>query len=628
MAVRQPPEWLEVLTDVGRGNDDSSLHASIPDAPSYTSTTGHKSDQEATVNNKLDQGNSHPPSRTDDEPWNAVWTGTPSTSCGHRPRPIGGGVPQTVAPTAAGHPHGGPHFHVNSESTPPNKQPRPASLAYQSATIDTTPLALAGGGAGLAAAQHLQHSVTVHPLSPSSSSPSSSADAMCDRVSTAKGVEGATAVDMISTSAPTHFAHWNGDALSHIFHRLDAATLCRCAQVCQQWCNQITHEEELAWHALCVQGWGSQRVRSEATWREEHQRRAKIDRAWLTPSGYTLLPRGSEHKRRRPVECFVVTAAGDVAVSGGGETLVRWDIATGDATLQRSLGASVSCVALCDDSLLVGMATGAVQLHSATNFAPVWTAAGHAVEGSVECCCLCPQDAVTGGGRGGIMVWSRRNGELIAVLRAHREEVRSLHVAIAPGLISFFSTSYDTDIKAWRGSPPEPNGPGPAVVLLLRGHTEDVTCFALSGVHAVSGGSDRTVRLWSAESGLLVHTLVGHAGEVYCVDVHAARIGTGAIAASGDSRSEVRLWNVVSGECMAALTETHIGCVRAVHLGQHRLVSAGDSRRVVVWDLATNGRKAMILSRYCTLAVLCPCTRLCLTLPRSVRHTHVRCALV
>src|SRR5262249_8150467 len=52
----------------------------------------------------------------------------------------------------------------------------------------------------------------------------------------------------------------------------------------------------------------------------------------------------------------------------------------------------------------------------------------------------------------------------------------------------------------------------------FRGHTDRVSCVALSGdgKRLVSGGSDRTVRVWDAATGRQTLTFMGHTNSVHC----------------------------------------------------------------------------------------------------------------
>src|SRR5262249_5084418 len=97
----------------------------------------------------------------------------------------------------------------------------------------------------------------------------------------------------------------------------------------------------------------------------------------------------------------------------------------------------------------------------------------------------------------------------------------------------------------------------------------------------VSGGVDRTVRLWDAASGQTRATLQGHTAAVWSV----ATSDDGRLLASGGDDGTVRLWESASGRLLGTL-EGHTGLVWAVALsGDGRLVASGGTDSVLrLWD--------------------------------------------
>ena len=57
----------------------------------------------------------------------------------------------------------------------------------------------------------------------------------------------------------------------------------------------------------------------------------------------------------------------------------------------------------------------------------------------------------------------------------------------------------------------------------LIGHTGGVWSSQMSGNTVVSGSTDRTVKVWNADTGQCVFTLYGHTSTVRCMHLHENR---------------------------------------------------------------------------------------------------------
>jgi transcription initiation factor TFIID subunit 5 len=102
------------------------------------------------------------------------------------------------------------------------------------------------------------------------------------------------------------------------------------------------------------------------------------------------------------------------------------------------------------------------------------------------------------------------------------------------------------------------------------------------GHYFVSGGFDRTARLWALDCAHPRRLLVGHAADVDSVAWHP----TCSYVATGSADRTVRLWDVASGECVR-LFSGHRAVPRALAFcpGGKRLASAADDGGVVLWEL-------------------------------------------
>ncbi|KXJ26868.1 F-box/WD repeat-containing protein 7 [Exaiptasia diaphana] len=147
------------------------------------------------------------------------------------------------------------------------------------------------------------------------------------------------------------------------------------------------------------------------------------------------------------------------------------------------------------------------------------------------------------------------------------------------------TTSWDETIRLWDLKTGH-------CLLTLRGHTEAVYCCQFDERRIVSGGGDNLVVVWNAKTADIEAKCTGHTGDVYCLAYNES------IIASGSSDSTVRLWSF-EGELLHTLCE-HIGIVRCLHLTNNRLVSGGDRKKIVVWDIKS-GKQLNVVHRNPTL---------------------------
>ncbi|MCX6376588.1 MAG: TIR domain-containing protein [Armatimonadetes bacterium] len=130
-------------------------------------------------------------------------------------------------------------------------------------------------------------------------------------------------------------------------------------------------------------------------------------------------------------------------------------------------------------------------------------------------------------------------------------------------------------------------------VIVVEGHTDGVQGVAVTpdGRLAVSGSTDKTVRVWDIEAGKCMAKLEGHAGYVSGV----AMTPDGRLAVSSSADKTVRVWNIEAGKCKAKLEghADYVLCVAVTSDGRVAVSGSADGT-VRVWDIEAGKCKATL----------------------------------
>jgi WD40 repeat protein len=119
---------------------------------------------------------------------------------------------------------------------------------------------------------------------------------------------------------------------------------------------------------------------------------------------------------------------------------------------------------------------------------------------------------------------------------------------------------------------------------ILKGHPSPVTCLAVSpdGALLVSGGKDKTIRLWTLPGGMWLRTLSGHVKALTCLTLSA----DSRLLASGSEDHTIRLWNLPDGSMVHKLKgDPADSTCLAISPDKQVLASGGADNVIRLWDL-------------------------------------------
>jgi WD40 repeat protein len=174
-----------------------------------------------------------------------------------------------------------------------------------------------------------------------------------------------------------------------------------------------------------------------------------------------------------------------------------------------------------------------------------------------------------------IVLWDLERAEKVATFQLGSAPVTSL--AFTNGSNMFAAAAQDGSVALFDISTPST----PTVLLDGReGSGQLVAAARLRGL-VVSGGADRTIRLWQTEMQSLARTYRTQGGEVTALDITA----DGRYLAGADADGSVRVWSNSSTRAVRTI-KAHDGRITAVAFGPDRmLATAGEDGKVKVWNL-------------------------------------------
>lgn len=197
-----------------------------------------------------------------------------------------------------------------------------------------------------------------------------------------------------------------------------------------------------------------------------------------------------------------------------------------------------------------------------------------------------------------LCVWDWQSGQLLRTLTGHTGAVVS--IAFRPHPLAWdgpmysllVSGSHDQTLRLWNAQNGEALG-------CLTGHSAPILTltFCADGIHLVSSGDDRSIRVWQIDKandgtiqGQTIRILDGHYAGVVSLAIHSQAIGTDALLVSCSGDKTVRLWSLPSGN-MLSLWQGHSKWLQALTFTANGtlLVAGHDGQAIRVWS-GTSGR--------------------------------------
>lgn len=338
------------------------------------------------------------------------------------------------------------------------------------------------------------------------------------------------------------------------------------------------------------------------------------------------------HGHSRWINDLSLSPAPDIAASAGADGLVFiWDLTTGEKIVEIDdhEGGAIDLIFSADgSSLLTGGVDRSVRLWSTNTGEQLQRFDGNEAAASTVIFGAAEKTIISGNLNGVVRLWDMSTGEEKSRLKGKVASILDIKASRDGGSIvcahqDLSLTRWDISKQAriWEKRSPGwtatdfsfsatgeialTNGPGFSLNLLapdatrgvktLSGHTGAIVCAAFSSDDQliVSGGWDKTIKLWDAATGMLLKTLSGHDRAVTSI----AFVGNNRKVVSTSLDGTLRIWDLFSGENRSI--ELGYGPILdAIHSQSQGCVLFSNRKgKIIVWDLATNLRQRELIGK-------------------------------
>lgn len=193
---------------------------------------------------------------------------------------------------------------------------------------------------------------------------------------------------------------------------------------------------------------------------------------------------------------------------------------------------------------------------------------------------------------GGVCLWEMPTGQLIRSFPAHGEEVAMLQFVLDGERLA--TCSHDHSVRLWNVRTLEsPTAGQEQPIYLLRNHTQPIRVMAVDpqGRTLATGGSDKFIILWDAQTGQPRHVLADHNAPILFLTFSL----DGQRLATLDFNETISVWDVESG-VRVDFYRIHHSAIQAVAFspdGQF-LVSGGADWSLYLWDVSNPASTRMV----------------------------------
>jgi WD40 repeat protein len=310
----------------------------------------------------------------------------------------------------------------------------------------------------------------------------------------------------------------------------------------------------------------------------------KTVRIWNATNGQAI---GTLGAHATAVNAVVLAPGANAAFSAGDDGLIKiWNLPPKAPRNLPAHNGAVTSLALAPDGQMIvtGSADKTVRLVNFDNGQavrqwPAKTAAINTVAVNANKTTVAAGDA-----EGRVFVWNVADSKLLKEFAAHNGPVTT--VAINPQNTQLLTAGKDGAVKIWTlpvpGKKPTPADDKP--IKELAAHTGGVTgaAFHNNGTQVLTGGADKTVKVWDANTGKPLQTVGPLADSIGAVAFN--RECTQFSAAAG---KQVKVWNAADGKELLSLVHPVEASALAFSSDKTKMVTGAADQLVRIWDLAT-----------------------------------------